>query len=191
MKSWLARSFRGRRLDHNPLRRRSDRAETVAIIVLMVALATAAPFVVRATAAVAFSSAQHARATAVATRHEVTSVTLQVPPSNAYSQSWAYAKWTAPDGRQRTGQIQVDDDTPEGTVQRIWVTTSGDRVPPPLSASESAQLADLAAGGACLGLAIFLLIAVTTTRKALNRRRMATWGAEWAAVEPGWNRQHW
>ncbi|HTU76632.1 MAG TPA: hypothetical protein VMG38_24195 [Trebonia sp.] len=73
-KSWLARTFRGRRLDRNPLRRRSDRAESVVAIVSMAVFAIAAPFVVRAAAADAYLQAQQARATAVATRQEVSAV---------------------------------------------------------------------------------------------------------------------
>jgi hypothetical protein len=191
MKSWLTRTFRGRQLDHNQLRRRSDRAETVAIILLVAAFAFAAPLVVWATAAGAYSLAQQARATALATQHEVTAVTLQVAPSDGYAQPYVSASWTAPDERRRTGQIQVDAGTTKGTARRIWVTGPGDVVPPPLPASESSQLADLAAVGAGLGLVVFFLLAGTTTRHILNRKRMATWDAEWAAVEPRWNRQRW
>ena len=59
MTSRLVRTFRGRRLDRNPLRRPSDRAETVAGIVLVVAFAVAAPFTVRAAAGGMHAFAQH------------------------------------------------------------------------------------------------------------------------------------
>ncbi|HUN31835.1 MAG TPA: hypothetical protein VMU95_07425 [Trebonia sp.] len=190
MKSWLARTLRGRRLDRNPLRRRSDRAETLATIVLVAAFAIAAPFTVHATAAGAYSLAKQARSAALAARQEVTAVTLEAAPAHALTRT-AAARWTAPDGRARTGQVQVNDTAAKGTAERIWVTWSGDVAAPPLSASESAQLADLTALGAGLGLAVFFLLACLAMRRAFDRRRLATWEAEWAAVEPWWNRQRW
>jgi hypothetical protein len=46
--SWLARLLRGRRLDRNPLRRGSDRAETVVLAALLAAFLAAAPFAAQA-----------------------------------------------------------------------------------------------------------------------------------------------
>jgi hypothetical protein len=112
-------------------------------------------------------------------------------PAQAYVQSRVSARFTAPDGRRRTGQVQAVDGTPKGTAERIWVTWSGDVVPAPPPASKSSQLADLAAAGSGLGPAAFLLVAGKAIRGGLNRRRMATWDAEWAAVEPRWTRQRW
>jgi hypothetical protein len=160
---------------------------------LVAGFAVAAPFSVHA-AAGAYTLAQHARATAMATRHEVAAVTLQAAaPSSASSlaTAWVDARWTAPDGRQRTGQVQVANGTPKGSREKIWVTGSGDMAPPPLPASELSQMADCAAAGAGIGLAILVLIARTVLRRALNRQRMAAWDAGWAAVEPRWNRQRW
>jgi len=194
MSSWLARAFRGRRLDHNPLRRLSDRVETIAGVLLVVAFAAAAPFTVRAAAAGTYAFAQHARATAMATRHVVTAVTLQAAATSsagALAGSWVNARWTAPSGRQRTGQVEVANGTPEGSLEKIWVTGSGDMTPPPLPASELSEMAECAAAGAGLGLVTVFLIARTAARHALNRRRMAAWDAGWAAVEPRWSHQRW
>jgi hypothetical protein len=57
MTSWLARAFRGWRLDHNPLRRPSDRFETIAGALLVVAFAAAASFTVHAAAAGTYAHA--------------------------------------------------------------------------------------------------------------------------------------
>ena len=46
--SCLARLLRGRRLDRNPLRRGSDRAETIVIGALLAAFLAAAPFAAHA-----------------------------------------------------------------------------------------------------------------------------------------------
>ena len=46
--SWLARLLRGRRLDRNLLRRRSDRAETIVLGALLAGFLAAAPFAAHA-----------------------------------------------------------------------------------------------------------------------------------------------
>ncbi len=191
--SWFVRMVRGRRLDRNPLRRPIDRAETVIGIWLLVACAAAAPFTARAAAAGTRPLAEHARITALATRHEVTAITLEkAPPAgNApctlNTQAWASAGWTDRDGRQRTGLIEVPGGTRKGSAERIWVTGNGDVAAPPLSVNEIGQLATRAAFGAVIALMLAVLVAGRAIRHVINRRRMAAWDAEWAATEPLWN----
>jgi hypothetical protein len=70
----------------------------------------------------------------------------------------------------------------------------GRRPPRPtlcIEVREFPQLAELAAVGAGLGLAILLLVAGAAIRHALDRRRMAAWDAGWAVAERRWNRQRW
>jgi hypothetical protein len=195
MKSWFMRMFRGRRLDRNPLRRPSDRAETVIGIWLLVACAATAPFTARAAADRTRTFAEHARVTALATRHEVTAVTLEKaptasdPPYTLITQTRVSAAWTAADGRQRTGQIQVSDGTQKGSPERIWVTGNGDVAAPPLPTTEIARLASRVAFGVITALIFLFLIAGSVIRRLINRRRMAAWDAEWAATEPRWNHQ--
>ena len=55
--SWLARLLRGRRLDRNPLRRRSDRAETIVLGALLAGFLAAAPFAAHAAGAWGHDSA--------------------------------------------------------------------------------------------------------------------------------------
>ena len=55
--SWLARLLRGRRLDRNPLRRGTDRAETVVFGALLAGFLAAAPFAAHAAGAWAHASA--------------------------------------------------------------------------------------------------------------------------------------
>lgn len=194
MASWLARAFRMRRLDRNPLRRPSDRAETIADIFLVVAFVVALPFTVLAALTGTYTFAQDARATALATRQEVAAVTLEAAPSAAkasWARSWVSATWAAPDGRQRTGQLLVDDGTPRGSAERIWVTRSGDTAPPPLPASEFSQLADLAAVIAGMMLAALLLTVRMIISRVLNRERMAAWETGWEDAERRWNHQRW
>jgi len=192
MKPCFARMFRGRRLDRNPLRRRGDRAETVIVIWLFATFAVVAPFIVRAAAGWTGRSEEHARVTALATRHEVTAKTLEnVPPAGAImlTQTWVSAVWTAPDGRRRTGLIEVPASAQQGSSEQIWVTSSGDVTAPPLPAVEVAGLADRAALGAILVLICLFLTAVGAIRHAIDRKHMAAWDAEWAVTEPRWSGQ--
>lgn len=198
MTSWIVRTFRGRRLDRNPLRRPSDRAETLAGIWLLVIFAVVAPLVARAAASQTYLVVQHARSVALATRHEVTAVTLQTAPpvtSDPYAvdtDSWVSARWTSPDGSIRTGQIRVTDSTPKGTSERIWITASGEVAPPPPPTSEFSSLASVAAVSSVLLLAVLYLTARFMMRYLLNRRRMAAWESDWTTTEPRWtHHQNW
>ena len=78
--SWLARLLRGRRLDRNPLRRGSDRAETFVIGGLLAAFLAAAPFAAHAAGAwghdVAARQAQAQRASLA----QVTATLLRASP---------------------------------------------------------------------------------------------------------------
>jgi hypothetical protein len=193
MKSWLVRYFRGRRLDRNPLRRPSDRAATVIGIWLIVVFAVIAPFTARSTFTWTRALAEHARVTALASRYEVTAITLEQAPARSTlltAQRWVSASWTAPDGRQRTGPIQVPASTQKGTSERIWVASDGDVVAPPLSAAGIAGLADRAALGANVVLTGLFLIAGSVIGRVIDRRRLGAWDADWAVTEPRWTRQH-
>jgi hypothetical protein len=195
MLPWLVRMFRGGRLDRNPLRRRSDRAETVIGIWLLVACAAAVPFTARGAAAGARALAGNARVTALAARHEVTAITLEQPaPARGAtyaltSQRWARAAWTAPDGRQRTGPIQVPAGTRTGAPERIWVTGDGDPAAPVLPLRAIARLGGRAALAAVLALILLYLTAGAVARRVLSRQRLAAWDADWAVTEPRWTHQ--
>ncbi|HXL88843.1 MAG TPA: hypothetical protein VN969_07670 [Streptosporangiaceae bacterium] len=105
MTSRFARLIRGWRLDRNSLRRPSDRAEAVICVWLLVAFAVIAPLTARAAAAWAHAVAEHARVSALATRYEVTAISLETAPSpnrTLMTQPQVDAAWIAPDGRHRT-----------------------------------------------------------------------------------------
>lgn len=197
MQSWLVRTFRGRRLDKNPLRRPSDRAETVIGLFLLVALIAALPFTVRAAAVRTYAMAHRARVAALVTRHPVTAITLQPAPAQSrtpyslISRPWISAKWPAPAGPPRTGRIQVVAGTPQGAPEPIWITKSGRVAAAPLQMAEVSEMAGLAA--TCAVLALFAGFGLTwaAVRGFLNHRRMAAWTTDWAAAESRWNRQRW
>jgi hypothetical protein len=188
---WLARLLRGRRLDRNPLRRGSDRAETVVLGALLAAFLATAPF-----AAHAAGGWAHARAVrdAQAQRASLVQVTATLvraaPVLSGYGSPSGFAveaRWRAPDGPVRTGELFVTADVAAGHSARIWVDRTGRLTGPPLSRDQMAGRAQLAVGVAVGCLAVLLITAAWLVRRGLDRRRMAAWDADWLANGPRWS----
>lgn len=190
--SRLSRFVRGRRPDHNPLRRVSDRVETAVLAVLVAAFAAAAPFAAQASAAWALTRAQHAQLTQEASRQRVPAVLLQtattVSGGGGYAalQSQAQARWTAPDGKVVTGEIPVQPDTKAGASVQVWTTRDGQLTEPPMQDSQVTGTAGFAGALGVIALGVLLAVIGMLARRALDKRRMAAWDAEWRATGPRW-----
>jgi hypothetical protein len=187
---WLARLLRGRRLDRNPLRRGSDRTETVMLGALLALFLAAVPFAAHAAGSWGYASAARAAQAQQASRLQVT-VTLSRPKPvlSGYGSASAFvvdAWWRMPDGRIRTGELYVTADVAAGHTTRIWVDQTGRLTGPPLTRDQLTGRAQLAAGGAVGGLAVVLATAGWLARRALDRRRLAGWDADWLATGPRW-----
>ncbi len=185
--SWLGRLVRGRRPDRNPLRRGSDRAETAMLCLLVAAFAGGAPIAAHAAGSWTYAtSAREARAQE-AIVHQVRATLLQPARawSNAEDAGEASARWKAPDGQVRTGQVFLPDGTAGSTVM-IWVNRSGQLADAPLQPGQLAGQADMVRALAIIGLAVALIIAGLTGRWALDRHRLAAWDADWLANGPRW-----
>lgn len=188
--SWLRRLARGRRLDRNPLRRGSDRAETVMAAVLAAGFVAATPFAAVAAGAWGHAAAHQEQLAQEAGRHAVPAVVLTVshtyPAAGTVVETDAKARWTAPDGARITSQISVPSDTPANTTVRIWVARDGTLTGPPLTDSQVSSRAVLAEIGAVTGLAVTFAVAGAAARKSLDRHRLAAWEAEWRSAGPRW-----
>ncbi len=181
--------LRGRRLDRNPLRRVSDRVETLVLVALLAVFAGGSPFAAHASASwISALSQQELRAQQTDFR-QVTAVLLDLPwTPSGYGVGLAPqadARWVAPDGAARTGIITVPAGAKAGAGVKIWTDLSG-QVVTPLQRDQIAMRADLAATAAVAALGVVLVIAAGTVRLALNRRRMAGWDADWLATGPRW-----
>ena len=97
------------------------------------------------------------------------------------------ARWRAPDGPARTGEVFVTADVAAGGTVRIWVDQTGRLANPPLTRDQVAGRTQLAAGVAVAGLAAVLAAAGWLTRRSLDRRRLAGWDADWLANGPRWS----
>jgi hypothetical protein len=186
----LVRFTRGRRFDDNPLRRRSDRAETVILAGMFVALLAGGPAAMLAGGGVAHDLAWHARLSQMARERYVTAVTTQTAPPPDASRDLGMmtypvlAHWTAPDGRPTTGEIPVALPTSAGTHEQVWVTLNGKLGAQPLQDSQITSLTTLGEVASLVTLVAVLAIATGLARHELDRRRFAAWEADWRAIDP-------
>jgi len=190
---WPARLLRGWRLDRNPLRRGSDRAETVVLGALLAAFLAAVPFAAHAAGSWAYATyAREAQAQRAVLR-QVPATVLQAPPKlTAFPGAGVVplgvdARWRAPDGQVRTGLLFVPADATAGSIVLVWVDHAGRLADPPLGRAQLATRAQLAEEAAVGVLAITLAVIGSLARRSLDRRRMAAWDAEWLAAGPRWS----
>src|SRR6202000_3197657 len=109
---WPGRAVRGLRPDSNPLRRRIDRAEAFIFGGLLLAAVTVAPVAAVEAGHVAYTDSLRVARVQEQTGHQTTAVLLAPPSTSASGYSVtslvpATARWTAPEGTSRTGDIQV------------------------------------------------------------------------------------
>lgn len=187
----VGRFVRERRPDRNPLRRTSDRIETAVLAVLVVAFLAAAPFAAQAAGAWMGGVSHRTQIAQEASRREVQARVLTVASVSsaggyASAESLAQARWTAPDGKVVTGEAPVPAGTAAGATVPVWVTTDGQLTDAPL---QNAQVADSEVTAEILavtGLGIAATVTGVLTCRALDKRRMAAWDAEWRATGPRW-----
>jgi len=189
---WLARLLRGRRLDRNPLRRRTDRAETVVLGALLTAFLAAAPFAAHAAGSLAHATyAREAQAQRTVLR-QVPATLLQAPPKITAIPGAGVitlgvdARWRAPDGQVRTGIVFAPAGATAGSAILVWVNHAGQLADPPLGRGQLATRAQLAEEVTVGVLAITLTVIGWLVRRSLDRRRMAAWDADWLATGPRW-----
>ncbi|MFM9373594.1 hypothetical protein [Streptomyces sp. Da 82-17] len=122
-----------------------------------------------------------------ATTVEKSVVTAGAAWRGASAGSAAAAVWEYPDDVRRTGTIEVQGHTPQGSTVTIWVDDSGAVARPPGTAGELV-LTSLAGGivvaGAVAGSGVGLQY---LARRRAEGRRLAEWEEEWARVEPIWS----
>lgn len=185
----IGRILRGRRLDRNPLRRGSDRVETVVLLALLAVFVGGSPFAAHASASWISAVSQQELRAQHANLRQVTAV-LQDPPRTPRGYGvglapQADARWVAPDGAVRTDIITVPAGAKAGVGIKIWMDRSGQLVTP-LRQGQIALRAGLAAAAAVAALGVVLVIVAGAVRVLLNTRRMAGWDADWLSTGPRW-----
>jgi hypothetical protein len=187
--TWLSRLLRGRRPDHNPLRRGSDRAETAVLSVLVAAFLAGAPFAAQAAGSWTYATSTREAQAQQAALRRVPATLLQAAAPWSISEGGieAQARWKAPDGQTRTGEVFVLSGTAAGSTVMVWVNQSGQLADSPLQHGEVTARVVMARVLAVAALAVTLIVVGWAARWALDRRRLAAWDAEWLATGPRWS----
>jgi hypothetical protein len=188
--AWAVRVVRGLWPDRNPLRRTIDRAEAVVVAGLAVAFLAGVPLAAVAAGHYAYDHASRTAAVQRAAWRQVPARLLTTVPTSGYGdQATVPGRWTAPDGRRRTGMVPAPADAAAGGTVMVWVDEAGRLTGPPLQPSLVPGQAMLAAIFAALVFAIIVVCAGLLAHTALDRRRLAAWDAQWRATGPQWTRQ--
>jgi hypothetical protein len=190
----LARCARRLGLDRNPLRRRTDRIEAVIRLVTLFLLLVAAPMA----AVTAGLQADHLALRQVHAQqmadHQVTAVLLRpaqatgIPdPYTSVQLTLVLARWQPPAGPPRTGQVQAPAGARAGSTVAVWIDASGAITSPPPGHREI--VGDVCITAVVTGLIASLLVlgSGALARRALDRRRLHAWDAEWRATGPRWS----
>jgi hypothetical protein len=157
--------------------------------VLLAAFLAGAPFVAHAAGSWTYAtSAREAQAQQAALR-QVPATLLQAAPPWSISEGGAetQARWKAPDGQTRTGQVFVPSGAPAGSTVMVWANRAGQLTDSPLQHSQVTGRANLARVLAVTALAVTLLVLGLAGRWVLDRRRLAAWDTDWLATEPRWS----
>jgi hypothetical protein len=176
----------------NPLKRGSDRAEAVVVLIAAVLLLIGAPLVGIATGVRLADSATRPGAD----WHQVPAVLVhRSPPApavfgvdNGHQRVRAEVRWSAANGTPHTGQALVRPDQPAGARTEVWLDGRGvlrESPPDPVRAEVRAVIyGTAAAGGAAAVVGCGWLI----TRVCLDRHRATLLDREWALIGPVWRR---
>jgi hypothetical protein len=123
----------------------------------------------------------------------VPAVLLQAAPGPLMSDhgantwlTWERARWTVA-GTRRAGEIPAAAGTSAGSTVPVWLDRAGHVRTPPLTAGQASDRVLVAASIALAALAVLLAGLILLGRRVLNRRRIASWEADWRAVGPQWS----
>ncbi len=187
-RQWL----RGLWPDDNPLRRRADRVEAWIAGGLLAAFLICGPLAALLAGYYASAFALRVARDQRAAWHQVPAVLLA---SAATSEDFSYggvvlplarARWTAPDGVRRTGNVPALPGARSGSTVQIWVDASGHLTEPPLRPDQVTGQSVLASVCAPIIVGLVLLAAGGLAHSVMDRRRMAAWDADWQATGPRW-----
>jgi hypothetical protein len=178
-----ARAVRGLWPDHNPLRRSSDRAEAVIVVLLVAVSLIGAPLIALITWRLTFNGTFSTTDAAAAGWRQTSAVLLADEPgwTGGYG-SLVPVSWAAPDGVRHTGQFLADPGARAGTRVTVWTDASGHLTETPMSPRQAAAQADLAAAIAVPVWALTMVCAGMACHHVLDRRRLAAWDADWRTL---------
>jgi hypothetical protein len=175
------------RLRSSPLRRRSYATEAWAFLAVALIAVTGAVLAGAAMGRHLDDRSAQQRLEA----HSTQAVLTQDAPDtfNGGTKVAVPARWTAPDGTVRTGNVKVSIGSSNGAVVAVWTDASGSIAAEPLSAPTAHVHAGITGGAIAIAICAGALLGCGITSKLLDRRRTAQWATEWAQVGPRWDRR--
>jgi hypothetical protein len=200
MRRWRKR---GRRLpglvrrwrpDGNPLRRTADRVEAAIMAGLIAVFLCGAPLAGLAAGQAAAAGGLRIEQ-AQAAWHQVTAVLLRKAPESIHPmfqvslKPLVPARWKAPDGTARTGEVYAPAGAAAGSTVTVWIDGSGRPTVSPVQRGDVIEATALAASLAAVAVAAMLALLGLIARWVLDRRRLAAWEARWAVTGPQWTRR--
>ncbi len=190
----LARLARWLGFDHNPLRRGIDRVGAALRLVMIIFVVVAVPAAAVAAGRWADHYALHWAQVQRAVNHQVTAVLMQdapgtgIPdPYTSVQTTWVPARWQPPGQPPRTGEVLAVVGARKGSTVRTWIDPSGAVTDPPIDHRVVVGKVWLAVMMTCAVSWVLLLAAGMLARRALDRRRLRAWEAEWRASGPQWS----
>jgi hypothetical protein len=179
--------------DRNPLRRGTDRVEAILRLVLIILAVTVVPAAAVAGGRWADHQALHRAQLERATDRLVTAVLLEKAPASelpdpytSLPTAWVRARWQPPGQPTRTGDVLAQAGARKGSTVRTWIDRSGAVIDPPADHRVIVGYVFSAVMATCQLSWLVLLAAVVLVRRALDRRRLNAWEAEWEASGPLW-----
>jgi hypothetical protein len=85
-----------------------------------------------------------------------------------------------------TGEVPVPAGTAAGATIQVWTDRAGNLSTAPLADSQVAEQAVLGQALGVAGTACVLAVAGALALRALDKRRMADWAAQWQVTGPRW-----
>ena len=190
----LPRCARWLGFDRNPLRRGTDRIESVMRLAILILLVVAVPIAAVAVGRQADHLALRRADAQQAGDHLVTAVLLQDAPATGIPDpytsvqwAWVLARWQPSGLPPRSGEIPATARARKGSTVQTWINGVGAVTSPPPDRRQIAGDVCIAVVLACLASSLLLLASKTVVRRALDRRRLSTWEAEWRVTGPLWS----
>lgn len=177
------------RLRSSPLRRRSYAAEAWACLAVALIAVTGAVLGGATMARHMDDRSAQQRLERHGTQAVLTQDATDTPDTNSSSSTKvaAPARWTAPDGTVRTGDVKAPIGSSRGVWVTVWTDARGTIVAEPLPATTAHVQAGVTGGAIAFAVCAGALLGCGITSKLLDRRRTAQWATEWAEVGPRWD----
>ncbi|MGP4017945.1 Rv1733c family protein [Saccharopolyspora sp. 5N708] len=168
----------------NPLRRRTDYFELIALLAVVLIAVIAV--------ALAISTAQaelRGRLIEVdreqAGKHQVVATVLAEVDSASTTHRTVAVRWGQPPD-EHFAVVNLPPRAPATNTVPVWLDQQGQLTAPPLTRGEATQAAGLAGAGVLIGAVLVTVVGLTGARLWVARRRLAAWAAEWERVGPQW-----